>query len=258
MIPATTPATAIPDVAASADEVRHTVAHTGVVRIPGAQMTPGQFTSFMASLGPLMFTDGETPAPGHPDLNIVTNVGRTTKPRSQFHTDTTYVRRPPSYSGLIAIDVPSEGGATCFIDQYAAHDALPSTMKELLLGATMRHSVTGVTVAANAETSARHPVLRRHPDTGRAALYLSTPARCSDLTLSTGEDRSDLIDWLYNHALAQPCIAHAWRPGDILIWDNRCTLHAADHSRVVGDRTLYRALVRGEEPIAADALVVAP
>lgn len=234
------------------------VARTGVVRLSGTRMDPAAFTAFMASLGQLMFTEGETPAPGHPDLNIVTNVGRTTKPRSQFHSDTTYVRRPPSYSGLIAIDVPQQGGATCFVDQYAAHDTLPSTMKELLLGATMLHSATGVTVSDEGETSARHPVLRRHPDTGRTALFLSTPARCSELILASGEDRSDLIEWLYSHALAQPCIAHAWRPGDILIWDNRCTLHAADHSQVVGDRTLYRALVRGEAPIAADALVAAP
>ncbi|MEL6516339.1 MAG: TauD/TfdA family dioxygenase [Pseudomonadota bacterium] len=256
MTPTIDPGAVIPDIAAKADDVRHVVALTGVVRIKDGPMSAAEFVALMGSLGPLMFTDGETPVPDHPDLNIVTNVGRKTKPRSQFHSDTTYVQRPPSYSGLIAIDVPQAGGATCFLDQHAAYDALPSTMKELLIGATMQHNVTGVSVPPDAETQARYPVLRKHPDTGRTAIYLTTPERCSDLILSTGEDRSDLIAWLYNHSTTQPAKAHAWQPGDIIVWDNRCTLHAADHSDVVGDRTLYRALVRGEAPLAADELVI--
>ncbi|MEM1302394.1 MAG: TauD/TfdA family dioxygenase [Pseudomonadota bacterium] len=224
----------------------------GVVQVRHDGMNPQDFVDLMRGLGPLMFTEGETPADEAPDLNVVTNVGRTTKPKSVFHSDTTYVARPPSYSGLIAVEVPQEGGATLFHDQYAAYDALPATMKTLLDGATVLHSVTGVTVGPDSETEARHPVVRRHPGTGRAALYFTTPARCSELTLNTGETRDDLIQWLYDFSLTlAPPKAHAWSQGDVVIWDNRCTLHAADHSRVVGNRTLYRGMVRGEVPVAA-------
>ena len=114
--------------------------------------------------------------------------------------------------------------------------------------------MTGVDLPSGAARTATHPVVRHHPGTGKPALYLTTPARCSNLTLSSGEDRSDLIEWLYNHCLTNgPRKSHRWQPGDVVIWDNRCTLHAAAHSAVVGDRTLYRGLVRGEVPLLSAA-----
>lgn len=236
-------------VGGSADDVARAVAASGVAVLDMPGLEVADFVAFMGQMGPLMFTTGETPVPNFPDLNIVTNVARKTKPKSVFHSDTTYVARPPSYSGLYAVEVPEAGGATLFTDQYAAYDLLPATLKALLEGATMRHEVTGVELPDGEEREARHPVVRRHPMTGRPALYLTTPARCSQLTLKTGEDRSDLIDMLYEHSLTRaPRKAHRWTQGDIVIWDNRCTLHVADHSAVVGHRTLFRALVRGEAP----------
>ncbi|MBM7066752.1 TauD/TfdA family dioxygenase [Actibacterium sp. 188UL27-1] len=232
--------------------VRQQVEADGVVKLSSNGMTAHGFVDFLSTLGPLMFTEGEIPLKALPDLNIVTNVGRTKPPRSVFHSDTTYVRRPPSFSGLIAADVPEQGGATLFTDQYAAFEALPDALQTLLMGATMLHSVTEVDLSDGAERDCRHPVLRRHPGTGRTALYLTTTARCSELRLADGSDRSDLIQTLYDHSLnLQPPRAHRWRAGDVVIWDNRCTLHAADHSAVVGNRTLYRGMVRGEIPESA-------
>lgn len=243
----------IPEVPLNADAVASAAQTHGVVRVTSDGLDVQGFAAFMEELGEPMFTEGETPVPGFANLNIVTNVGRTTKPKSVFHSDTTYVRRPPKFSGLFAVDVPTSGGATLFTDQYAAFDALPASLRQLLLGATMRHAVTGLELGPEAERSARHPVVRRHPATGRDALYLTTPARCSELRLADGTDRSDLIDTLYSHSLGQiGRFKHLWARGDILVWDNRCTLHAADHSEVVGDRTLYRALVRGEPPEGAE------
>lgn len=243
----------ISSVALQTEEVRRAVEELGVVRVEAPGLTAQGFAEFLSTLGPPMFTEGETPVVGLQDLNVVTNVGRTTRPRSVYHSDTTYVSRPPSYSGLFAVEVPKRGGATLFIDQYDAYDRLSLELKSLLTGATMLHSATGVTLGQGAETSARHPVVRLHPGTGRRSLFLTTPARCSELRLASGEERSDLIALLYDHALNANVIrAHSWSNGDVIVWDNRCTLHAADHSDVEGNRTLFRGLIRGEVPVAAE------
>lgn len=221
----------------------------GVVHVVGgledAIESPASLIGFLRQMGKIIFTDGETPAPGFPELNIVTNSGRNTKPKSVFHSDTTYVERPPSYSALIAIEVPEQGGATLFTDQYRALETLDTSLRILLDGALVLHGPTDVP-----ETDAFwHPLIRRNPETQRDALFLTSLARCQKLQLRNGMDRSDLLPILYHHSqtFEQPR-RHTWSSGDILIWDNRCTLHAADHSAVVGTRTLYRGLIEGEQP----------
>ncbi|MEM8658388.1 MAG: TauD/TfdA family dioxygenase, partial [Pseudomonadota bacterium] len=134
----------IPEVPLNAEAVASAAQTHGVVRVTSGGLVVQGFAAFMEQLGEPMFTEGETPVPGFPNLNIVTNVGRTTKPKSVFHSDTTYVRQPPKFSGLFAVDVPASGGATLFTDQYAAFDALPASLRQLLLGATMLHAVTGL------------------------------------------------------------------------------------------------------------------
>lgn len=229
-------------------EAGRLAAKHGVVQILSPPDTPGAFVEFLAALGPLIFTEGETPVPGHPDLNVVTNVGRKTPPKSVFHSDTSYVPQPPSYSALIAIDVPDAGGATLFTDQYLAFETLPPDLQRDLMGASLLHGPSDVPV-----TEAQwHPLVRRNPITGRAALFLTSLARCRQLVLRDGTDRSDLIERLYTHSIdARLRRQHQWRKGDVILWDNRCTLHAADHSAVVGDRTLYRGMVEGEAPLPA-------
>lgn len=243
------PASGLLRVPLNTQAVRDAVHSQGVVHLDVQGMTTHGFADFMATLGEPMFTKGETPVEGLPDLNVVTNVGRTTKPKSVFHSDTTYVARPPSYAGLFAVEVPDEGGATVFVDQYDAYTRLPSELARLLDGATMIHSATGVSLDEADEKTARHPVVRTHPDTGRKAIFITTPARCSSLKLANGVERSDLIIPLYEHSLEHGGRrTHHWLKGDVIVWDNRCTLHAADHSAVVGNRTLFRALVKGEMP----------
>ena len=226
--------------------LKRLVAENGVVQITSPPSCPAKFTEFLSTLGPLMFTEGETPVEGHPLLNIVTNVNRKTKPKSVFHSDTSYISRPPSFSALFAVDVPEKGGATIFTDQYKVLDTLQDEMKSLLAGAMVLHGATGVPD----EKTQWHPVIRQNPITKRNALYLTSIPRCLKLKLSDGTDRSDLIEYLYYFTLSVGQVKrHQWSAGDVILWDNRCTLHAADHSDVVGRRTLYRGMVRGEKPI---------
>lgn len=192
-----------------------------------------------------MFTDGEVAVPDHPDLNVVTNIGRSRPPRSVFHCDTSYVARPPSFSALFAVEVPEQGGATLFMDQYAAFASLQADLRRDLIGAKLLHGPRDVP-----ETDAIwHPVVRRHPVTDCPALFLTALARCHRLVLADGSDRTDLLPTLYEHSIHQQAPRrHLWRAGDVVIWDNRCTLHAADYSDVFGNRTPYRGMVQGEVP----------
>ena len=200
------------------------------------------FTAFLRSIGELAFTTGETPLDGHPDLNVVSNVGRDTPPRSNFHIDTGYVARPPAYTALRAVEIPDRGGQTLFSNQYRAHDTLPADLRARVEGRTLRHVVTGLELGPDDEAAAEHPVLRPHPVSGRVALYLDAPARCA--AISGLDDDGATITALLEHSTRDDNVyRHAWRPGDVVIWDNGAVLHKADHSGVVGDRVMHRGMV---------------
>lgn len=226
--------------------LRGLLAHHGVVIIPGQDVDDAGFVEFLARFGTLTFTKGETPVPGHPDLNVVSNIGRTTPPRSAFHTDTSYVTRPPTFTALRAVLLPECGGETLFTSQYRAYDTLPPEMVAKLDGRNITHVATGVDLSDEDESAAEHPVFARHPISGRTALYLSTPQRCIAISGMPIEDAHGAVAFLYEHSTADENIyRHAWSPGDIVMWDNRCVLHKADHSGVHGPRVLHRGLVIG-------------
>ncbi|HXP54129.1 MAG TPA: TauD/TfdA family dioxygenase [Streptosporangiaceae bacterium] len=227
-------------------DLRRLLADHGVLVIPGQDASDDAFVAFLQRFGELAFTPGETPVAGHPDLNVVSNVGRTTPPRSVFHVDTSYVRRPPAYTALRAVTVPARGGETVFTNQYLAFDTLPPPVRDRLAGRTIRHQVTGLRLGQDDETAAEHPVFRRHPLSGRTALYISTPERCVSISGLADDEARDTIEFLYEHSTAVPnTYRHAWSPGDIVMWDNGCVLHRADHAGVSGDRVMHRGMVSG-------------
>ena len=241
-----------------AAELTALLARHGVVVLRDQAVDDDGFVAALSRLGAMTFTEGETPVAHQRMLNVVSNVGRTTPPRSVFHSDTSYVAEPPAFSALRAVTVPAEGGQTWFSDQYRAAGSLPPRMRERLEGATVLHGVTGLTEEqlAGSQSHARHPILRRHPVSQRVALFLSTPERLSAIETADGPmdpvESAELVAWLYEHSTrAAGLYRHAWRPGDIVMWDNRCTLHKADHSGVVGDRVMHRGMVAGERPMAA-------
>src|SRR5579875_2451493 len=106
-------------------ELRRLLAEHGVLIMPGQRISDAGFVDFLHRFGDLTFTKGETPLAGFPDLNVVSNAGRRTPPRSVFHVDTSYVRRPPSYTALRAVTIPASGGETLFTNQYRACETLP-------------------------------------------------------------------------------------------------------------------------------------
>lgn len=232
------------------DEVarlRGLLAEHGVAIIPGQDLDDADFVAFLAAFGELTFTRGETPVPDAPELNVVTNVGRTTPPRSNFHVDTSYVRRPPAYTALRAVEIPIAGGATQFTNQYRAYDTLPEAVRTRLDGRTIRHVVTGIDpteLGADDETTAEHPIFRRHPVSGRTALYLSSAARCAAISGMGDQETVATVAELLAHSTRPDNVRrHVWAPGDVVMWDNGCVLHRADHDGVVGNRVLHRGMV---------------
>ena len=226
------------------DELRTLLGEHGVLVLRGQQADDAAFIRFLRSFGELMFTKGESPVEGFGDLNVVSNVGREAPPRSTFHVDTSYVRTPPAYTALRAVEVPEFGGQTVFSNQYRAYDSLPQDRRRQVEGRTIRHVVTGVELSEGDETLAVHPMVRTHPVTGRRALYLTSPARCASVSGMTSEEGRALVEYLVEHSTrSDNVLRHAWAPGDVVMWDNRCVMHKADHSGVVGDRVMHRGMV---------------
>ncbi len=231
------------------EDIAHLIAAHRVAVFRDQPIDDAAFVAFLSSLGAMTFTRGETPVAGAGPLNLVTNVGRTHAPRSVFHTDTSYVAAPPAFTALRPVALPGTGGATLFSDQVAAARTLPPRIRALLDTRTILHSASGLV----GETEAtRHPLFRRHPLTGEVALYLSTPERCSALSGFDAPTGTRIIAALYRRSIRPATLyRHHWRPGDVIIWDNRVTMHRADHSAVAGDRVLHRGMVAGETPVAA-------
>lgn len=228
----------------------------GFAAVPGAAGSAAELERTMATLGPLMFTPGERPLAGSEFVFEVTNRGRSAVPRSVFHSDTSYVERPPSWTALAAVEIPASGGETVFVNQFDALAAAPAELREALRGVEFLHVASRVADPDAAGAGCWHPVLRRHPELDRVALYVSArerlvSARRHGQRLSDA-DAQALIDAAHDQACTGvPSERHAWRDGDLLLTDNRSTLHAADHSAVRGTRTLHRVMVQGEAPIAA-------
>ncbi len=229
-----------------ATHIRAILAHHGVIVFRDQSADDAEFVAFLDRLGQTTFTIGETPVPHQPMLNIVSNVGRQHPPVSVFHTDTSYVAQPPAFTALRAVTLPEVGGETQFSDQYRAYDTLPTSVKTQLAEAQVFHVMSGLTLDPSAETESWHPLFQRHPISGRSAIFLSTPKRCQAVSGLAPAAADRTIRLLYQHSIRPYRLyRHQWQSGDIVIWDNRCTMHRADHAGVIGDRILHRGMVLG-------------
>ena len=153
-----------------------------------------------------------------------------------WHTDSSFRQRSATWSMLHARVIPPTGGDTEFADTRAVYDALPDATKNKLEGLIAEHSIWhsrarlgGYTPTEEERTlrpPARHPLVRRHPGSGRNALYLASHA--SHIIGTPLQEGQALLRELIEFA-TQPQFVyrHRWRIGDLVIWDNRCTMHRA-------------------------------
>jgi taurine dioxygenase len=199
----------------------------------------------------------------HPAVMLISNIREDGKPigalpdgEMQFHTDQCHQERPAMASMLYAIEVPKVGGNTLFANAYSAYETLPDHIRHRLAGRKALNAYdydSAATIRSDAVSdsapSYAHPVVRTHPATNRQALYVNRlmtrrieglPAPESDELLAFLFDHQENPDFIYEHV---------WRPGDILMWDNRCTLHARTDFSPDERRLLRRVTILGEKPV---------
>ena len=237
----------------SFDSIARLIAGARVVVFREQVLDDLAFVRFLKGLGQLTFTVGEIPVEHAPDLNVVSNRGRLSPPRSVFHTDTSYVVCPPSFTALRPVVLPASGGDTIFSDQVGAAASLPQNIRRYLDGRTVVHGVSGLEGRIEGQSATtRQPLFRRHALTGEVSLFLSTPQRCTGLSGVDAPTSERIIAALYRYSTRESKLyRHQWKAGDVLIWDNRVTMHKADHGNVTEDRVLHRGMVTGETPSMA-------
>jgi taurine dioxygenase len=163
-----------------------------------------------------------------------------------FHSDLSYMERPGSVSVVYAVEVPRTGGDTEWANCYLAYEALPEDLRRRL--ATLRAMHRHGEEKQNPPVPVSHPVIRTHPDTGRRALFVSPQFTRSIVGVPEHESR-ELLDTLFAHLSRREFIwKHRWRPGDLVFWDNRCTLHRREPFDEKERRILKRTQMFGEVP----------
>jgi taurine dioxygenase len=202
---------------------------------------------------------------GLPEIYIVSNVKVNGEPigslgdgEAVWHTDMSYLDVPPKASMLYALEVPPTGGNTSFCTMYGVYEALPSPLKERIAGLKIKHDGTynsggyvrqGVTPTDDPLTSpgAVHPLVCRHPDTGRRMLYLGRRRNAYLVGLGLAESEAMLNElWAFVDR-SEFAWEHVWRVGDLVLWDNRCTMHRRDAFDPNSRRIMHRTQVKGEQ-----------
>src|SRR5947207_14320969 len=251
-----------------------------VLSIPHQRLTPAEFVAFARRFGP--------PEPHvidqfhHPDdrnILILSNVVIDGEPQgladagTYFHTDYSYLDVPARATMLYSIEVPESGGDTLFANQYAAYDNLPAAMKRKIEPLVAVHHYGNRHVSeGEARTAAStltdeqkakmplitHPLVRRHPVTGRKALYAVSGSSYGIVGMPDDEAVA-LLDELATHA-TQPKYVYSlsYRVGDVVIWDNASLLHSAMLTDPDDPRTLWRITVKEPASGLAAIDVLAP
>lgn len=217
------------------------------------KLTPEQQISFGRRWGNLFIHPIVPHLEGYPEILPITNFGKKRSITEVWHSDVSFSERPPRSSGLYAIVLPSTGGDTLFANQHLAYERLSDGLKKMLGGLRATHSGAGlgeVTGKGDAwKTQGQsHPVVIRHPETGRKALYVN-PAFTVAFEDMTVAESQPLLRMLYEVGHS-PDLAfrHRWLPGDLVLWDNRSVQHFAVHDHGDAERSLHRFTVEGDVP----------
>lgn len=208
-----------------------------------------------------------------PEISIISNikekgksVGALGDAEVAWHSDFSFKERPTAARMLLAMELPTEGGSTYFLNCHAAYDALPGALKQRISGMTIKQDNTydtAMQLRPNASPAqdirlspgASHPIISTHPETGRNALFLGRRNRAYVNGLSVEESEA-LLNELWAHSTQERFVyRHDWSLGDVVVWDNRCVLHRRDAFSPDLRRILYAAQVEGHRPYEApDAL----
>jgi taurine dioxygenase len=188
----------------------------------------------------------------HPEVLAQNNLGKANSYTTEiWHSDQSFMPAPPAHSILAAQVLPDAGGDTMFANQYIAYEALSEGMKRILRGLRAWHGgakLAKVVGSANSVSPHSHPVVRTHPETGRGALFVN-PLYTYCIDGWTEAESRGLLDFLFEQCCRPEfTYRHQWAPGDVIMWDNRCTLHYAVHDYGEAARLMHRVTLGGDIP----------
>ena len=227
-----------------------------VLVIRDQSLSPAQFRDGMALFGAPMRQHREKyNLEECPDVSIVTNKGGFGK-ADMWHTDHTNHLEPPKITALHAVVLPSSGGSTWFANMYAAFSVLDEDERIRLRSLTTINSMEANPSYSDADRAryaggVEHPLVRTHPDTGREALYFHV-TKSQGIPGMDDERVRPFLEELLDRAVKPDFVyKHTWRPGDVVMVDNRCAMHRAEHDYPPGEhRLLWRVILKGDRPRA--------
>ncbi|MDB5543504.1 MAG: hypothetical protein JWO64_653 [Hyphomicrobiales bacterium] len=235
-----------------------------VIRLRGQELSEEDQVRFGETFGPLN-RSAKTRAhhnAKNPAIMLISNIrengqliGALPDGEMHFHTDQSHQETPCSGTMLYALEVPVTGGDTLFANCYTAYETLSDEMKQRLEGKHALHaydydnaSTRRGTVLKEGVPHAVHPVVRTHPETGRKALYVNRlmTLRIEDMDPQESEE---ILQTLFDH-IEQPAFVwgQQWKAGDVVLWDNRCSVHARTDFSAAERRLMRRVTILGEKP----------
>jgi taurine dioxygenase len=205
---------------------------------------------------------GKKSPPGYPQVYIVSNVvdatgepiGALGDGEAAWHTDMSYAPKPPDASMLFSLEIPPVGGDTSFASMKAAVAALPKALFERVRNLDIKHDGTydsggnlrkGLTPSNDPRTSVGtpHPIVIEHPISGDRALYLGRRRNAYVMGLEVAESER-LLDELWSY-VETSVYRHQWQLGDLVLWDNRTTMHRRDSFDASARRVMHRTQITG-------------
>lgn len=234
--------------------VRQALLDHHVLAFPDQRLDPVEQKEFATRWGPLQ-RHPYNGTDAHPEVMRLENHGKAKDPNEHWHSDMSYEVVPPMLTMLYALEAPSLGGDTAFANQHLALDELSPALLEHLRQLEAVHSAEGLARLYRQDPAeaprAVHPVVRRHDERGDDALYVCRAFTQRFVGWRRSESRG-LLEFLFEHGARPDFQArHSWRPGDLVIWDNRSVLHYAVHDHGDEPRTIHRVQVQGAASSAA-------
>lgn len=240
-----------------------------LLRFPSQKLDEAAFVAFSRRFGELQIhVLDEYRHPRFPEIYVLSNVDRATGHTTGrhpdlgtlvWHSDLSFQRRPALATILYGIEVPKAGGETLFADLASAYDALDAATRRHIAGLRAVHDLDysrqragapPMTVAQRAEAPpVDHPLVRTHPETGRKGLYISHHISRIE-GLPEAESRALLAELMAHATGARFVYANRWQSGDVVMWDNRATMHrATEYDAALERRVIHRTVVKGDVPV---------
>ena len=225
-------------------------------------LEPAAFLAFARQVGDPVEYPFVKGIEGFPEIIAVTKLPHeTVNFGGIWHSDTTYLPRPPMATMLVAREVPPVGGDTMFANMYAAYEALSPGMQRMLDGLRVVNTSALADVSktredrrrdnandADEEYVAEHPVVRTHSETGRRSLYVNVAHSARFADMSEGESKP-LLRFLFEHTVRPEFTCRfRWEVGSLALWDNRCAMHNPINDYHGHTRTMHRITLGGDVP----------